>query len=92
MVSPLTELKPHLRRWLRRLEIEGERIRLTDPPRAGKDLPRGQKSEQRSKNRRRELRLAFHQIILVATKRRPGVVIDVIFDKRDAALGAESNQ
>ena len=81
MIGTLAKLKIDLGLRLRRLEIERERIGLTDAAGAGKDLPGRQKSKQRSKNRWRELRLALHQIILMTTKRRASVVIDVVFDE-----------
>src|SRR5262249_28102126 len=64
-------------------EIESERIRLPNPARAGENLASGQESEQSAERRRSELRLASHQIILVATESGPGVMIDVVLDKRD---------
>src|SRR5437762_7035471 len=88
VVSTLTKLKIDLRLRSWWLEIECEWIRLTDASGAGKDLPRRQKSKQRSENWWRELRLPFHQIILMATKRGPGVMIDIVLDKRDTVLGA----
>jgi len=92
MISALAKLEIDLCLRLRRLEIKCERIGLTNATRAGKDLPGRQKSKQRAENWRRELCLAFHQIILVATKRGAGVVIDIILDKRDAILRAQGNQ
>ena len=92
MIGALAELEIDLRLRLRQFEIKREWIGLADPARAGKNLPRGKKSEQRAENRWRELRLAFHQIILMTTKRRAGVVIDVVLDERDAILRAQRNQ
>jgi hypothetical protein len=44
----------------RRLEIEGERVGLPHPSRAGEYLSRGEKSKQRAEYRWCELRLALH--------------------------------
>jgi hypothetical protein len=88
MVGALAKLKVDLRLSLRRLEIKREWIGLTDAAGTGKDLPSRQKSKQRSKNWWRELRLPFHQVILMTTKRGAGVVIDIVFDKRDPILRA----
>ena len=92
VIGALAELEIDLALRLRRLEIERQWIRLPDPPRAGENLARGEKGQQRAENRRRELRLAFHQIILVAAERRAGVMIDVVLDERDAVFRAESNE
>src|SRR6266581_3040630 len=92
VISALAQLEIHLALRLRRLEIERQWIRLPDAPRSGENLARRQKSQQRSENRRRELRLASHQIILVTTERRPGVMVHVVLDERDAVFSAESNQ
>src|SRR4029453_3549130 len=92
MIGTLTKLKIHLRLGLGALKIECQRIRLADSTGASEDLPGSQKSEQRSENRRRELRLPFHQIILVATKCGPGVMIDIIFDKRHATLRTQGDE
>src|SRR5438874_2667318 len=92
MIGALTKLEIDLCLLLRRLEIKRQRIGLTNAARAGKDLAGRQKSKQCPKNWRRELRLALHQIILVTTKRGARVVIDIIFDKRDAILRAKGNQ
>src|SRR3989440_9250519 len=81
VIGALAELKIHLALRLRRLEIERQRIRLSNASRAGKDLARRQKSQQGSENRRCELRLAPHQIIFVATERGTGVMIDVVLDE-----------
>src|SRR5215831_9685872 len=74
MIGALAQLESNLAFGLRRLEIESQRIRLTDAAGAGKNLAGSQKSQQRSENRRRELRFASHQIIFVATERRAGVM------------------
>ena len=92
VIGALAELEIDLALRLRRLEIERQRIRLPDAPRAGENLARREKGQQGSENRRRELRLASHQIILVATERRAGVMVDVVLDERDAVLRAESNR
>src|SRR5215471_3768299 len=78
VISTLAELKIYLRFRLRRLEIKCQWIRLTNATRARKDLSGRQKRKQCSEDWRRELRFPFHQIILVATKRGPGVMIDVV--------------
>jgi hypothetical protein len=91
VIGTLAKLKIDVRLRLRRLKIERERIRLADATRPGKYLPCRQKSQQRSENWRRELRLAFHQIILVATKRGTGVMIDVVFNKRHVTVCAQRN-
>ena len=78
VVGALTELKRNRRFRLGRLEIECEWIGLPHSPGAGKNLSRRKKREQGPKHRRRELRLAFHQIIFVATKRCAGVMVDVV--------------
>src|SRR5207247_2315239 len=88
MIGALTKLEINLCFRLRRLEIECQWIRLANSTGASEDLPGSQKSEQSSENRRRELRLPFHQIILVATERGPGVMINIVLDKRDATFGA----
>src|SRR6266487_6068031 len=92
MIGTLTELKIDLYLWLRRLKIECQRIRLADSTGASEDLPRGQKSEERSENRRCELRLPFHQVILVATKCGSGMMIDIILDKRHATLRTQGGE
>ena len=92
MIGPLAQLKIDPRFRSRRFEVKGERIRLSDASRAGEELARGQKRQQRSENRRRELRLAFHQVILVATEGRAGVMIDVVLDERDPARAANSRE
>ena len=81
MVSALAQLECDRRFRLRRLEIECERIGLPHSAGAGKNLARRKKREQRPENRRRELRLAFHQIIFVATKCRAGVMIDIVLNE-----------
>ena len=57
------------------------RVRLSYPAGAGENLARGQEGEQCSEDRRRELRLPLHQIILVTTERRPGVMVHVVLDE-----------
>src|SRR5215468_7516605 len=66
VIGALAQLKVDLALRLRRLEVERQRVRLADPSRTGKDLARGQKSQQRSQYWRSKLRFAPHQIILVA--------------------------
>src|SRR2546429_7689568 len=78
VIGSLAQLKIHLALWLRCLEIERQRIRLSNASRAGEDLAGRQKSQQGSKNRRSELGLASHEIILVATKRCTGVLVHVV--------------
>ena len=92
VIGALAKLEIDLGFRLRRLEIKRQRIGLTDAAGAGKDLACRQKSQQRSQNWRRELRLPFHQIILMTTKSRASVMIDIVFDKRDAILRAQGNQ
>src|SRR5207247_7344155 len=48
--------------------------------------------QQRSENGRRELRFAPHQIILVAAKRGPCVMVHIVLDEGDAVLRAERNK
>ena len=86
VIGALAQLKRDRRFRLRRLEIERQRIGLPYSAGAGENLSRREKREQRAEHRRRELRLAFHQIIFVATKRRAGVMIDVVLNKRDAIV------
>src|SRR5258708_3397679 len=86
VIGALAKLKIDLRFRLRRLKIERERIGLPDAPRAGKYLPRRQKSKQPSEDWRRELRLPFHQIILVAPKRGARMMIDIVFNKRHVTV------
>ena len=83
MVGPLAELKIDrlFRRW--HLEIEGEGIGLADPARAGENLARGKKREERAEGRGSELRLALHQVIFMAAEGCPGVMIDVVLDERN---------
>src|SRR6266511_3011709 len=88
VIGALTELKIDLGLRSRRLEIEREWIRLANSPRASEDLTRRQESQQRSQDRGRELRLPFHQIILVAAERGSGVMIHVVLDERHTILCA----
>ena len=83
MVGPLAKLKIDRLFRRRHFEIEGEGIGLADPPRAGENLPRGQKGEERAEGRGSELRLALHQVIFMATEGSPGVMIDVVLDERN---------
>ena len=78
--------------WLRRLEIERQRIRLTDSTRASEDLSRRQKRQQRAENWRRELRLSLHEVILVTAKRGSGVMVYIVLDERHTILGAQGNE
>ncbi len=82
VVGALADLEVHRRVRARHLEIKRQRVRLPDPARAGENLPRGQEREQRPQTLLGELRLALHQIILVAAEGRPGVVVDVVLEKR----------
>ena len=84
VIGALAQLEIDVDLGLRQLEIERERVRLSDSPGAGENLASGEKCEQRAENRRRELRLAFHQIVLVAAESRTGVVVDVVFDEGNA--------
>src|SRR3954464_6036566 len=70
VVGALAELEIHLDLGLRELEIERERVGLPDSSRARENLTGGQKSEEGAEDRWGELRLALHQIILVATEGR----------------------
>ena len=81
VIGALAELKIHVHLGLRELEVERERVRLPHPARARENLARGEESQQRAEHRRRELRLALHQVILVAAEGRAGVVIDVVLDE-----------
>src|SRR5215471_8395738 len=92
MIGALAQLKIHLALCLRRLEIERQRIRLSNTSRSSEDLAGRQKGEQRSKNRRRELRLTSHQIILVAAEGCTSVMVHVVLDERDTVSRAESDQ
>ena len=92
MIRTLAQLEIHACFRLRRLEIKRQWIGLTDAAGAREDLSRRQESKKCPQNWRRELRLPLHQIILVTTKRGARVVIDVIFDERNAILRAQSNQ
>src|SRR5438477_3349629 len=89
VIGALAELKIDVDLGLRELKIERKRVRLPDASGAGENLARGEKGEQRSQDRRSELRFAFHQIILVAAKGRARAVVDVVFDKRNAIGGLE---
>src|SRR5205085_11561582 len=89
VIGALAELEIDLDLGLGQLEIERERVRLSDSPGAGENLAGSEKCEQRAENGRRELRLAFHQIILVATKGGAGVVVDVVFDEGNAIRRAQ---
>ena len=81
VIGALADLKIDARFALRNFEIKRERVRLPHSARAGENLPRGEEREQRPKDGRRELRLALHEVVLVTTKRRAGVMIDVILDE-----------
>ena len=48
MIGPLAQLKIHPGLRPRRFEIESQRIGLTDPARAGENLPGGQKTSAAS--------------------------------------------
>ena len=64
------------------IERKQRRIRLSHTPRSSENLPRRQKRKQRPNDGRVKLHLAPHQIVFVAAKRRPRVVIDVVLHKR----------
>src|SRR2546423_1254513 len=89
VIGALAELEIDVPLGLRQLEIEGERIRLPDAAGASENLTSSEKGEQSAEDRRRELGLALHQIVLVAAKSGAGVVIDVVLDERDAVGSAE---
>src|SRR5215218_10260638 len=81
VIRALTDLERDRALRGRRLEIERERIRLPDAARAREDLARGEKREQRPEDGRTELRLPFHEIILMATEGRAGVMVDIVLDE-----------
>src|SRR5437667_460494 len=81
VVGTLAELTRVRRSRLGRLKVECERIGLPYSPSASKNLSRRKKGEQRPEHRRRKLRLAFHQIIFVATKCRAGVMINIVLNE-----------
>ena len=83
VIGPLAELEIDRLIARRQLELEGEGMGLPDPARAGENLARRKETEQRAERRGRELRLSFHQVILVTTKGRAGVMIDVVLDERN---------
>src|SRR5204862_973075 len=92
MIRTLAKLEIHPCFQSRRLEIKRQWIGLTDAAGAREDLSRRQESKKCPGNWWCELRLPLHQIILMTTKRGASVVIDVIFDERNAILRAQSNQ
>jgi len=92
VISALAQLETDMAFRLRRLEIEGQWVRLPDAARASENLTCRHERQQRSENRWRELGLASHEIILVTPEGRPGVMVHIVFDERDAVLRAESNQ
>ena len=89
VIGALADLEIDVRLRLRELEVERQRVRLPHPAGAGENLARGEEGEQRAEHRRSELRLALHQVILVAAEGRAGVMIDVVLDERDALRRAE---
>ena len=64
------------------VELEGERIGLADAARSRENLPRRQKRQQCGQHLRGELRAAFHQVVLVASKRCTRVMVDVVLHER----------
>ena len=90
VIGALAELEIDRRFRCGGFEIKRERIGLADAARAGKNLARGEKREQRAESRGRELHLALHQVILVAAEGRAGVMIDVVLDERNASPAAPS--
>src|SRR5574338_549451 len=92
VISPLTKLKIYVALLLWRLKVKGQWVRLSDPAGAGENLARCQECQQRSENRWRELRLAPHQVILVATEGCPGVMIHIVLDERDPVFRPEGNE
>ncbi len=92
MIGPLAELEIDRLFRRRHFEIEGEGIGLADPARAGENLARGKKGEERAEGRGGELRLALHQVIFVAAEGGAGVVIDVVLDERNRARPRLTNR
>src|SRR5439155_26637018 len=92
VIRVLTQLKFLLRLLIRRLKIQRQSVGLADTARTGENLSSRQKSKERPKDRRSELRLASHQIILMATNRGTGVMIDVVFDERDVTGRAQGDE
>jgi hypothetical protein len=92
VVCALTDLKIDLCLRLGHFKIERERIRLPDPSRAGEELTCCQKGEQRSEDRRSELRLAFHEIVLMTAEGGSSVMINVVLDEGDAIGRAEFHE
>src|SRR4030088_1683758 len=90
VIGALAQLKNDMWFRRRRLEVEGQRVGLSDSSGPGEDLPRREKSKKRPEHRRRELRLTFHQIILMTTERRAGVVVDIVLDEGDVLGASES--
>src|SRR5438270_8045919 len=67
MVGTLAELELNRHFRLRQLEVECERVSLSDPASAGENLPGREKGQEGAEDRRSELRLALHQIVLVTS-------------------------
>src|SRR5262249_5195775 len=81
VIRPLAELEVNrlFARW--DLEIESERVGLSNSACAGENLAGGQEGEQSPERSRSELCLAPHEVILVATEGSPGVMVDVVLDE-----------
>ena len=84
MIGALADLETDRRGAGRQIEIKSERMGLTDTSRAGINLAGCEEAKQRPQHRRCELGFTPHQIILVTTESRAGVVIDVVLDKGNA--------
>src|SRR6266581_9379663 len=83
MIGPLADLEIDWGIRFGDFKVERQRVRPPDPTGARKNLTRREKSEERTERRRRELRVALHHIILMATEGRAGLMIDVVFDERN---------
>src|SRR5438477_2869446 len=84
VIGALADLETDGRGVGRQIKIKSERMGLSDASRARINLAGCQKTKQRSQQRRGELSFAPHQIVLVTTEGRAGVVIDVVLNKRNA--------
>ena len=92
MIGPLTELEIDALKRRQRLDFMRRRVRLPYAARTGKNLPSRQEREQRIKRLGRKLRLAAHQVILVAPKRRARVMVHVVLQKRHFLCDAKRIQ
>ena len=81
VIRPLADLERDRRFGTRQFEIERKRICLPYSSGASENLPRREKTEQRAEHRRRELRFAPHEVVLMAAECRAGLVIDVVLDE-----------